>query len=128
MARQSVITLEDITSIGNLFDIRPFRDCNRCNGLCFVLTTESSVRQLLEGQRVAIFQGQLSQLQSASTRGCQFAKLLDYLLSRHREGSNVLDVALQRVDKENLGDLLLLSLLEGEGRKCYLEVVTGPVS
>jgi hypothetical protein len=56
-------------------DWTPFQGCDYCNRLCSVLESADSVRQLLDGESVRIFQGRLEELIRIAMRGCKFAKL-----------------------------------------------------
>jgi hypothetical protein len=98
------------------FDWTPFQGCDYCNGLCSVLESADSVRQLLDGQRVPIFQGRYGELEVIAIRGCKFAiYLMEYLNAGFETdyGSDKpIDLGFRRIDKNDPGSVRLVSLVE----------------
>jgi hypothetical protein len=115
-------------------DWTPFQGCDYCNGLCYVLESADSVRQLLDGDRVPLYQGRYRELKDIATGGCKFAEYLENYLSTCRETDygmdEPIDLALRRIDETGPSSVRLVSLVEGdklEGAKpLYLAVWTAP--
>lgn len=99
----------------NPSDWTPFQGCAYCNGLCSVLESADSVRQLLDGQRVPLFQGRYEELKSLSIRGCKFAECLIGYVDDDSETDHGLErpiaLALRRVDKTGPSSVRLISLV-----------------
>ena len=116
------------------FDWTPFQGCDYCNGLCSVLESADSVRQLLDGQRVLVFQGQYRELEGIVTIGCKFANLLMRVLDSHAGTNDKLDrpidLAFRRVDETGPSSMRLLSLIERNKHEgwgpFYFAIATAP--
>lgn len=115
-------------------DWTPFEGCTYCDGLCSILESADSVRQLLDGQRVPIFQGQYEDLEDIANRGCEFASYLIFLLEYDSGTDHGLDMpidfAIRRIDATGPSSVRLVSIVEGEGlegvQPLYLAVATAP--
>jgi hypothetical protein len=115
-------------------DWTPFQGCGSCDGLCSVLESADSVRQLLDEERVPIFQGQYRDLEDVANRGCEFASFLIGYLGYDSETDHVLDMpidfAIRRIDATGPSSVRLVSIVEGEGLRgvepLYLAVATAP--
>jgi len=137
MARRDLMPLEDSADSARLlewatgplryginneepFDWTSFQVCAYCNGLCSVFESADSVRQLLDKQRVPLFQGRYRELKGIATRGCKFAKyLMSYLGDRFEmyHGLNEsIDLAFQRIDEADPSCVRLVSLVRGSER------------
>lgn len=109
-------------------DWTPFEGCAHCNGLCSILESADSVRQLLDGQRVPVFQGRYEELASFAIRGCDFAQYLRLYLGYHKKDYGLdepIDLAFRRIDKTGPASVRLVSL-EGsaDGNVLYLAIAT----
>jgi hypothetical protein len=61
----------------------PFEFCYGCEGiLCPFLTSESAVRQLLQGDAVPVYQGSVQAMNYFAQQGCNFAKCIVEILER----------------------------------------------
>jgi hypothetical protein len=113
-------------------DWTPFQGCDYCDGLCSVLESADSVRRLLEGQRVPIFQGQCGDLKDVANRGCEFASYLIRSMGYTSETDHGLDIpidlAFRRIDATGPSSVRLISLVEGnrgeDVKFLYLVVAT----
>lgn len=98
----------------------PFQDCMRCNGICSVLCFASSVRQLLDGQKVSIFQGRYEQLKDFATGGCKFAKYLLSYIDGHfgnPQPDELINLAFRRMDHMGPSNFGLVSLVQVTARE-----------
>lgn len=115
-------------------DWTPFQDCDYCEGLCSVLKSADSVRRLLDGERVALFQGRLKELKDIASRGCKFAKyLLDFLdedFEIDHGSDKPIKLGFRRIDKTGPSSVRLVSLFEETEDEdvgpLYLAVATAP--
>jgi hypothetical protein len=113
-------------------DWTPFQGCDYCNGLCSVLESADSVRQLLDGERVPIFKGRHEELIRIAMRGCKFAKyIMSYLLhgfETHHGLDEPIDLAFRRIDQKDPSKVRLVSIVQGDKREdvkpCYLAVAS----
>jgi hypothetical protein len=115
-------------------DWTPFQGCAYCTGLCSVLESADAVRQLLNGQRVPIFQGQYEELLWLAMRGFKFAKYLmsylnDFKMKDYRL-HEPLDLGFWRIDQRGLSRVWLVSLVQGteDGNilPWYIALATAP--
>ncbi|OCK90803.1 HET-domain-containing protein [Cenococcum geophilum 1.58] len=123
MAQRDITGLGDIISGSDLYSWEPFKGCNGCEGLCSVLKSASSIRQLLQDQKIYVFKGPFGLLKSFAQRGCSFAKHLADLHGTSGENEDVVEFSFQRSsrDQEGLG---LISLLDSKSTVQYLALAT----
>jgi hypothetical protein len=112
----------------------PFQGCAYCNGLCSVLESADAVRQLLNGQRVPVFQGRYEELLWLAMRGFKFAKYLmsylnDFKMKDYRL-HEPLDLGFWRIDQRDPSRVRLVSLVQGtedgDVLPLYFAIATAP--
>jgi hypothetical protein len=117
--------MERMLSNSRRFNLRLFQGCDKCGGLCSVLAEERSVRTLEERNKLYVFTGQRSLLNSTAQRGCLLSELLVSFMPDYQDGNDrVLDLALLRVDGELREQLHTVALLDRNMEKGFLNLAT----
>jgi hypothetical protein len=107
------------------FSLRPFQGCDKCGGLRSVFAEERSVRTLEKRNKLHVFTGQWSLLNSAAQRGCLLSELLVSFMPDYQDGNDrVLDLALLRVDEEMREQVHTVALLDRNMEKGFLNLAT----